>query len=91
MSRNELARRVGISGPSMFAIEHGRTKKIKADTLVRLAAALGVPMQEIIKVEPGRGGTEMAVEALQLFARLDKTSQEAMLVALRALAAKKSS
>lgn len=36
----ELARRIGIKAPSLWEIENGETKSLRADTLMRLAAAL---------------------------------------------------
>jgi transcriptional regulator with XRE-family HTH domain len=36
----ELARRVGIKGPSLWEIEAGETKSLRADTLMRLARVL---------------------------------------------------
>jgi DNA-binding XRE family transcriptional regulator len=46
----ELAKRVGISQPSVAQIEGGRAKDIKLSTLVRIAAALGAHVR--ISFEP---------------------------------------
>lgn len=40
LSGPELAGRVGIKPPSLWEIENGETKSLKASTLMRLAAAL---------------------------------------------------
>lgn len=40
MSAAELARAIGIKQPSLWEIENGETKSLKADTLMRLSAAL---------------------------------------------------
>lgn len=86
ISRNELARRAGIKGPSMWAIEMGKTKNLRSTTLIGIAAALGVPIQEIMKTKPGKGQRDLQLEALALFAGLDERNQQAMLVAMRSLA-----
>ena len=86
ISRNELARRAGIKGPSLHAIEHGLTKEIKTSTLLGLAAALGVPMQELMRPGKGRSAKSDDAEAMMLFARLDDKNKVAILAALRALA-----
>jgi transcriptional regulator with XRE-family HTH domain len=36
----ELARRSGISGPSLWEIENGETRTLRADTLMRISGAL---------------------------------------------------
>jgi transcriptional regulator with XRE-family HTH domain len=36
----ELARRIGVKQPSIWLIESGNTKSLRADTLMRLASAL---------------------------------------------------
>jgi len=86
LSRNELARRAGIKGPSLHAIEHGVTKGLKASTLLGLAVALGVPMQELMRPGPGRSVRSHEAEAIALFERLDEKNKLAMLAAMRALA-----
>lgn len=89
LSINELARRAGIKGPSMHAIETGKTKNVRASTLMGIALALGVPMQEIILAKSrGRASRELQLEAMALFTSLDTQDQTAMLAALRSLAAK---
>jgi transcriptional regulator with XRE-family HTH domain len=89
ISINELGRRAGIRGPSMHAIETGKTKNVRASTLMGIALALGVPMQEIVKARvKGRGSRDLQLEAMSLFTSLDPDDQGAMLAAMRSLAAK---
>lgn len=40
LNQAELARRIGIKQPSLWDIEAGETKSLRADTLMRLAQAL---------------------------------------------------
>ncbi len=86
ISMNELARRSGIRGPSMHAIEKGAVKEIRASTLMGIASALGVRIQDIMKV-PNRGKTDLAVEALTTFSELNPSNQQAILAAMLSLAA----
>lgn len=86
ISMNELARRSGIRGPSMHAIEKGTVKEIRASTLMGIASALGVRLQDIIRV-PNRGKTDIAVEALSTFSELTPSNQQAILAAMLSLAA----
>jgi transcriptional regulator with XRE-family HTH domain len=85
LSINELGRRAGISGPSMHAIETGKTKKIVHTTLVGIANALGVSMQEILKAGKGSPKEELLIEAMAAYAKLNSPNQQAMLAAIRAL------
>lgn len=87
ISRNELARRAGIKGPSMHAIEMGKTKNLKSTTLIGIAAALGVPIQEIMKGKPHKGVRDRQLEAVAVFSSLDDRNQQAMLEVMRSLAA----
>ena len=85
MSLNELARRAGIRGPSLHAIVHGKTKVVKSTTLVGLANALGVPMQDLIKGRGGKPSRTLDNEAQALFSQLEDRDKLAILAALRAL------
>lgn len=83
-SIHELARRSGIRGPSLWALESGMTKKPKADTLMRIAAALGVPLREILK--PSRkGSADLQDDLGELFDQLDSRNKQALLAAAKAL------
>lgn len=85
LSINELARQAGIRGPSLHAIEHGKTKNIKSTTLVGLAKALGVPMQDLLKSQGGKASKSLDMEAHALFIQLDDRDKVAILAAIRAL------
>lgn len=83
-SQAELARRSGIKPPSLWALEQQVTKKPKADTLMRIAAALGVPLRDIMK--PSKKGTaDMADDLTELFDQLDGRNKQALLAAAKAL------
>jgi transcriptional regulator with XRE-family HTH domain len=87
ISWNELARRAGISGPSMNAIKKGTTKHMRAETLRDLALALGVPMQALLKRHTGRVSQDLDAEALTVFGVLSDDNKQAILAAARVLAA----
>jgi len=83
-SMAELARRSGIKQPSLWALEHQVTKKPKADTLMRVAAALGVPLREIMG--PSRRTTVDLLDDLsEVFDQLDGKNKQALIAAARAL------
>lgn len=86
ISINELARRVGIAGPSMHAIEKGRVKEIRASTLIGIANALGVRVQDIIHNRKRANGAS-PVEAASAFNELTADNQQAALAAILALLA----
>lgn len=83
-SGGELARRSGIKPPSLWALEHQLTKKPKADTLMRVAAALGVPLREILKPSK-KGPADQADDLTELFDQLDSRNKQALLAAAKAL------
>lgn len=83
---NALARRAGISGPSMHAILGGKTKNVKYATLAAIAHALGVPIQQITKA-PSKGKRDLIAEASVAFGHLTPENQAAMLAAMQHLAA----
>jgi len=49
LSQEQLGARFGISGPSVYAIEVGRS--LSVDRAVQIAALLGVTVDELLKVE----------------------------------------
>lgn len=83
-SGGELARRSGITPPSLWELEHQVTKKPKADTLMRIAAALGVPLREILKPSK-KGAVDEAEDLTELFDQLDGRNKQALLAAAKAL------
>ena len=48
-TQSELARRAGIKQGVLSYIECGRTKHPRSDTLAAIAAALGVPVEKLIR------------------------------------------
>lgn len=80
----ELARRSGIKPPSLWALEHQVTKKPKADTLMRVAAALGVPLREIMKPSK-KDPDDQRADLSELFDQLDGRNKQALLAAAKAL------
>lgn len=87
LSGNELARKAGISGPSMHAILKGETKHVRFATLSGIAVALGVPVQTITKGKNARARRDVQAEAMAAFSELTPDNQAAMLAAIIHLAA----
>jgi transcriptional regulator with XRE-family HTH domain len=88
MKPSELAKRVGISHPSLFNIEAGLTKKLRGDTLAGLCRVLHVPPDVILH---GRGANTIESvlhesELLAIWRELDNEHREHMLALARALA-----
>ena len=82
-SMAELARRAKIAQPSLWALEHEETKKPKADTLMRIAAALGVPLQAILSATQRIGSLESQMAAA--FQSLSPENQAALVAAAQSL------
>lgn len=51
LNQSELARKAGLSSPTIWALELGRTQLPKFTTLRDIAAALGVPLSAIMADE----------------------------------------
>jgi transcriptional regulator with XRE-family HTH domain len=83
-SQAELARQSGLKQPSIWGLEHQLTKKPKADTLMRVANALGVPLREILRPSK-RTTADLAEDLIELFNRLDASNKQAVMAAIRAL------
>ena len=47
MTQEELAKKSGVSRPTIIAIETGTAKDVKISTLLKLANALGTTVSEI--------------------------------------------
>jgi transcriptional regulator with XRE-family HTH domain len=62
----ELARRVGISQPSLWAIENDVTKDLKSSTLMRLCDELVTTKEFIVFGVSGEGGIELATMEAEL-------------------------
>jgi transcriptional regulator with XRE-family HTH domain len=78
------AKRAGISQPSWWALENQVTKKPKADTLMRVAVALGVRYTEIIASQPGKQA-DLEADLIETFRLLDPPNRHAVLAAAKAL------
>lgn len=83
-SQAELARQSGIKQPSLWALEHQVTKKPRADTLLRVATALGVPLREIM-VASKKGKIDLTEDLVEVFTQLDGKNRQALVAAARAL------
>lgn len=88
LSGNSLARKAGISGPSLHAILKGTTRHVKYSTLAAIAAALGVPVQVITKTR-AKGKRDLQAEASIAFSQLSPSDQAAILAAMQHLVAQK--
>ena len=84
LKQAELARLAGISQPTLWAIEHQMTKKPEADTMIYIAAALGVPIRDLYKKMPGKPD-DLESEMADAFRLLDHKDQQAMLAAVQSL------
>lgn len=80
----ELARRSELSQPTVWSLEHGRTKMPKFETLEAISRALGVPVEQILPDRPRgkRGEQDWRKEILAAFEALDEGNQ----ATLRAIA-----
>lgn len=77
----ELARKAKLKQPSLWALEHQRTKKPKYDTLARLAGALGVPISEILAELPHAS----KIDLMEVYRLLKPEHQIAVVAAASAL------
>lgn len=72
----------------MWAIENGKTKNIKATTLVNLSLALGVTMQELTKSRLPKSESERtAVELISTYEALQDNHRAVLLAAAKAMLA----
>ena len=51
LTQREVARRAGLTPSGVGFIEHGQTRNPSAETVVAIARALGVPVEELLEVE----------------------------------------
>jgi len=56
LSQREVARRGGISSPSISDIISGKTREVKASTIAALARGLGIPDEEVYAAYRGKSG-----------------------------------
>lgn len=81
LGQSELARKVGISAPSMWALEEGKTIMPKAATLIGIASALGVPLSAIMS---DTVPTDIDGQIAAAVAALDPAHKAAILAAAQA-------
>lgn len=79
----ELARRASLSQATISDLERGMPS-VKAETLISVAVALGVPLKEITKAKAGGEGQDID-DAIALASALDPQTRAAWLAAGRAL------
>jgi transcriptional regulator with XRE-family HTH domain len=84
LASRACAREAGLAQPSLWALEHQVTKKPKADTLIRVAAALGVSYRDITR-PTRKGAVDLLDDLSMVFDRLDNSNKAALLAAARAL------
>lgn len=60
LTYREVARRGGISSPSISDIVSGKTIHVKASTISALAKGLGVPEEEVFAAYRGKAQTELS-------------------------------
>jgi transcriptional regulator with XRE-family HTH domain len=80
-SMGELARRVGIKQPSLWAMEHQVTKKPKHETMVAIAAALGVTLKAIYPDRLRKKDLPTEEHLTELFDALDDGNKQALVAA----------
>jgi transcriptional regulator with XRE-family HTH domain len=66
LSAAELARRIEIKQPSIWAIENGTTKSLRGNTLTRLCEELRTTADYLLRGMAGPGGLELAVMEAEL-------------------------
>lgn len=82
LNQSELARRAKLSAPSVWALEEGRTRMPKFQTLKSIAGALGVPLSALMAdKQPENLDERIAATA----ALLTEPNRAALLAAAKAL------
>lgn len=88
-SQQELADRTGIAQPNIARMETSDVD-IKASTMLKLSATLGVTISYLLGVDVVDGvvchNDERATELTDLFNAMDPESRDALMVVARALA-----
>lgn len=82
----ELARRAGLSQPSVWALERGRTQMVKFETLEAISGALGVPLAAILAVKPkGKDGENWEAQLRATYGALDDDGKATLLAIAQTL------
>lgn len=85
LSMPELAKRVGVSQPAIWGLERGTTKRPRAETLIKVAAALGVPLQSILKTTKSTNSDFSVEQMAAVYEALDPSNKQAVIAAAQAL------
>jgi len=86
----ELARRSGLSQPSVWALEHGRTILVKFETLEAIAGALGVQLGDSLAIKPkGKRGEGWEEEIKSIYDALDDDGKATLIAVAQTLLNKK--
>jgi transcriptional regulator with XRE-family HTH domain len=89
LSQEELARRVGVIQVVISGYEHGKLR-LFAETAVRFAAALDVPVQELLQVskpvavEPAQRPSRRLLRRMEKIEHLPRRKQVALLTTIDA-------
>lgn len=83
-SQATLAKRAGLSQATISALEKGEPD-VKHATLVQVAAALGVPLRDIMKRPTKAGEAQQIDDAIALAMALDAQTAAAWIAAGKAL------
>lgn len=76
----ELARRSGLSQPTIWALENGVTMKPKYETLKSVADALGVPIKAILAERPkGKAGQDWDDQMTAAYNSLDDANKATLI------------
>lgn len=82
----DLARKAGLSQPSVWALEHGETKVPKFQTLEAIARALGVPIKEILAARPkGKEGDNWDEQLSAVIDSLDPGNKATLMAVAKTL------
>lgn len=82
LNQSELARKAGLSAPTVWAYERGKTIMPKHDTLEKLSAALGVPIPDFMaKKQP----SDIDAQIVAAASALSPPNKGALLAAAKAL------
>ena len=76
MKTYELAQKAEITEAALRMIESGKTKGPRANTVMNIANALGVPRKQLLAPEPGVYETKVAGQCVSLFGPGDHWTEE---------------
>ncbi len=82
LNQSELARKAGLSSPTIWALEKGETKMPKYDTLRDIAIALGVTLPDIMADEQP---SDLDAQIIAATAALSPSHKASILILAKAL------